>query len=84
MSKYLCKEYTYRYQKIHSVEKHIYWLANQANGLRLEYRGIRKLKLAMPDEYKCNSSVKSYRNYYIGDKKEFAKWTKRDIPKWFI
>tara|TARA_B100000900_G_scaffold353916_1_gene322339 strand:- start:1135 stop:1389 length:255 start_codon:yes stop_codon:yes gene_type:complete len=84
MAKYLCKEYTLRYNKIHSVEKHIDWLSLQSDGLNIESRGIRKIKLAMPDIYKCSSSVKSYRNYYIGDKKEFAKWTKRPTPKWFI
>ena len=83
MSKYLCKEYTYRYKKIHSVEKHIDWLRSQSDFLKIPSKGLRKMKLAMPDKYKCESSVISYRNYYIGDKKPFAKWTRRPQPKWF-
>jgi hypothetical protein len=40
--------------------------------------------MAMPDEYKVGYSVvQSYRNYYIGAKADFAKWTKREIPEWF-
>ena len=39
--------------------------------------------LAMPDEYKCSDPVQAYRNYYIGDKYYFAKWTKRNIPEWY-
>jgi len=37
----------------------------------------------MPDEYKCDDSVTAYRNYYMGDKAYFAKWSKRDKPKWW-
>ena len=76
MSKYLCKEYTYRYGKTHFVENHIDWLTQQSKGLKLEHKGLRKLKLAMPDEYKCSSSVQSYRQYYIGEKKKFCKMDK--------
>jgi hypothetical protein len=39
--------------------------------------------MAMPDEYKVNSVVESYRNYYNGAKADFAKWTKRESPEWF-
>jgi len=28
--------------------------------------------------------VESYRNYYIGAKKDFAKWKNREIPDWFL
>ena len=38
----------------------------------------------MPDQYKVpDDAVKAYRNYYIGEKAYFAKWTKRDMPEWF-
>jgi hypothetical protein len=37
----------------------------------------------MPDEYKVNNVIQSYRNYYIGAKKDFAKWKNRGIPEWF-
>ena len=38
---------------------------------------------AMPDYCKRPDSVESYKFYYINEKKSFAKWTKRPIPKWF-
>ena len=40
--------------------------------------------LAMPDEYKTNNVVESYRNYYRGGKKHFAKWEKGSFkPEWW-
>ncbi len=39
----------------------------------------------MPEEYIIfEDAVQSYRNYYIGEKSSFAKWTKREIPDWYI
>jgi hypothetical protein len=38
----------------------------------------------MPDEYKVSNVIESYRNYYIGAKKDFAKWKNRDVPEWFL
>jgi hypothetical protein len=38
---------------------------------------------AMPDEYKVIDVVESYRNYYMGSKKNFAVWKNRNIPEWF-
>jgi hypothetical protein len=35
----------------------------------------------MPDEYKTDDYVQSYRNYYVGDKKRFAKYTNRKTPE---
>lgn len=42
----------------------------------------------MPEQYKMELKsmqdvVLCYRNYYIGDKKRFATWKNREIPKWF-
>ena len=44
--------------------------------------GLTSFKLAMPDQYKCNDPVKSYRDYYIGEKSRFAKW-KTEPPAWW-
>jgi len=45
--------------------------------------GVTGVQTCMPDEYKCDDSVTAYRNYYMGDKAYFAKWSKRDKPKWW-
>ena len=79
----LMREYNYRYGKIHASARLIPFLKQppkniQENGFSAPWR-------AMPDEYKVEHSVvQSYRNYYIGAKAEFAKWTKRETPEWFI
>ena len=35
----------------------------------------------MPDQYKSKSYVQAYQNFYLGEKKHFAKYTNRDVPK---
>jgi len=40
--------------------------------------------LCMPDEYKSGDYVQSYRNYYIGDKKRFAKYTNTSTPEFML
>lgn len=37
---------------------------------------------AMPEEYKVDCSIESYRNYYKYGKTELHKWTKRKKPDW--
>ena len=39
---------------------------------------------AMPEQYKHKDAVTAYRNYYLGEKKRFAKWTKRNPPNWWL
>ena len=38
----------------------------------------------MPEECKQDDTVSAYQTYYIVEKSRFAKWIKREIPKWFI
>jgi len=39
--------------------------------------------LAMPDQYKSDDPIESYRNYCIHEK-HYAKWEKgRDKPEWW-
>ena len=45
--------------------------------------GSTAMRLAMPDEYRDNSPVTAYRNYYIGDKQHLGKWSKRGAPYWW-
>jgi len=78
----LCKEYTARYGKVHAME------AMLMNDLYNPPVNIAKGKLtpfaqAMPDQYKDSDAVIAYRKYYIHEKKRFAKWKGREVPKWF-
>ena len=36
----------------------------------------------MPDDVKQEDSISAYRDYYIKYKKDFAKWTNREVPGW--
>lgn len=79
----LCSEYTYRYGKRHKSQDVIEWcIINKPN---IPTKGdITPFALAMPDEYKVNNAVQSYRNYYVGAKKSLGIWKNRPIPDWFI
>ena len=77
----LCKEYTHRYEKRHKSQDVIEWcLINKPN---LPEDSFTEPPKAMPDEYKVDNVVQSYRNYYIGEKASFSKWKKRSVPSWF-
>ena len=85
---YLCelglelgKEYTYRYGKRHKSIEVIEWcIVNKPN---IPDIGFTKPAMAMPDEFKVDSVVESYRNYYMGAKSDLASWKNREKPFWF-
>jgi hypothetical protein len=51
-----------------------------------EQVGLTPFALAMPEKYKTNDPVVSYRNYYMSDEKQkIASWNKkREKPEWYI
>ena len=83
----LCKEYTYRYGKVHKCEsdglvKALFW--NLPNNIpkAISFTGPTP---AMPDACKVpGDSLKSYRNYYIMEKSRMWSWkgkiNKREVP----
>jgi len=83
----LAQEYTFRYGKIHKCEAVIKGLQNRTleiwkdNKPYFEHTPFVK---CMPDHYKVDDPVQSYRNYYKGDKAYIAQWTKRPIPDWWL
>jgi len=81
----LAKEYTFRYGKTHSSETVIRTIYRKRLGPKgiIWLTGQTPFAQAMPDQYKNSDPVKAYRDYYIGEKHEFARWTKRDTPKWW-
>jgi hypothetical protein len=77
----LCYEYTYRYGRRHKSQEVIEWcVTNKPN---ICDKGYTEPPKAMPDEYKVDSVVESYRNYYRGAKVSFAVWKNREKPFWF-
>jgi len=80
---YLCKEYTYRYEKIHSVETRLSDVL-YLPPVNISTGDFYPPTPAMPDECKVpNNSLASYHKYYIERKSHFAKWTKRQVPLWY-
>ncbi len=80
----LCKEYTYRYGKVHKVQREglleelFNWPMNIPMGEFTEPTP------AMPDDVKVSGdSIKSYRNYYIKNKAHLANWKNRKVPDWY-
>ena len=78
----LCKEYSARYGKIHSME------AMLMDELYNPPVNIPKGKQtpfaqAMPDQYKNANAITAYRQYYLAEKIRFAKWKTGNIPEWF-
>lgn len=78
----LCKEYTYRYGRTHKSQQIIEWCLDKK--LNIKDKGFTEPPKAMPNECKLESVIDSYRNYYIKEKKSFAKWKNREIPDWFL
>jgi hypothetical protein len=78
----LCEEYTFRYKKIHASKKVIDWCS--VNEPNIPSIGMLEFVKAMPNEYKTDDTVESYRQYYIKDKLKKIKmvYTNRKIPEW--
>ena len=79
----LCKEYEYRYGREHLTFTKLKYVIgfppkNIAKG------NMTEMPQAMPDHCKMDNPINAYRNYYKIEKKNFAKWTKRQIPNWFL
>lgn len=84
----LSKEYTYRYGKIHLCERngYIHDLFNNIPDIPDEK--FFSPPLCMPDHYKNENIIKSYRNYYIYDKTRMLNWggkvCNRETPRWYL
>ena len=80
----LCYEYTYRYNKVHKssiiVARCSYPPKQLKGGI------LTPPALAMPDEYKSNDPIASYRHYYKYNKMKNidCRWTKRNKPSWLM
>lgn len=80
--KALCDEFTHRYNRYHSSSKLMSLLASIPAGMPSNQ--LTDFALAMPDIYKEENTVKSYRNYYLAEKIHNNCWTNRrnDLDTW--
>jgi hypothetical protein len=53
---------------------------------KFEEVGLTRFALAMPEQYKTDDAIESYRNYYMSaEKQKIASWKKlREKPEWYI
>jgi len=79
--KNLCKEYTYRYGKIHATDTKLTKLLSVLP-TNIPDIGLTPIKQAMPDEYKNSDGVQAYRDYYNGEKTSMLVWKNRPTPSW--
>ena len=90
---WLCKEYWWRYDKIHKTWEKLYNKLSHTP-LSIPSGGTTPPPLCMPDEYKIDTgnpvqdTIESYRKYYLEDKSSFAKWgglveNMRQPPDWW-
>lgn len=79
----LSKEYTRRYNREHATHKCYIWMKNNPPKF-LQNTPWTHPPLCMPDIYKSEDYVKSYRLYYFKEKSHFAVWNKlNNKPQWF-
>jgi hypothetical protein len=80
----LCKEYTYRYGKIHKVERDGLLEELYEWPIKIPIGEFTEPTPAMPDDVKvAGDSLASYRNYYNQNKTHLADWKNRPVPQWF-
>ena len=77
----LLYQYTVRYKKVHKTIKISNLLHSKHKLWHTWKTEFTRPPLCMPDEYKSDDYIQSYRNYYIGDKKRFARYTSVDTPE---
>ncbi len=80
----LCKEYTYRYKKVHKCERTGLMAALATIPSNISHTEFIQPPQAMPDQYKDECSVKAYRLYYKNEKSKIAKYKEREMPSWMI
>tara|TARA_B100000579_G_C22708778_1_gene793476 strand:+ start:403 stop:876 length:474 start_codon:yes stop_codon:yes gene_type:complete len=79
-----CKEYTYRYGKVHKTQTRL------MSYLKIVPENVPYSQMmtpfaeCMPDYCKEEDPVSSYRNYYLKEKSHILKWKSRDVPEFVI
>ena len=86
----LHKEWKYRYNHPENKVHKSYLIAqilreNLPSDDKFEEQRLTSFALAMPDKYKTDDAILSYRNYYMSqEKQKIASWKKRNPPPWYV
>jgi hypothetical protein len=74
-------EYRFRFER--DTDHKSISVLNEISNCNYENLGLTEFAQAMPDKYKVpGDAVSAYRQFYLGEKMKFAKWTKRSVPEW--
>lgn len=77
----LCNEYTYRYEREHLTDTKLRDILNCLPD-NIKLGEWSEPPQCMPDDVKVpNDSISAYHKYYAVYKKDFAKWTGREVPQ---
>ncbi|WP_298774318.1 pyrimidine dimer DNA glycosylase/endonuclease V [uncultured Shewanella sp.] len=85
LARALNQEYRYRYEKEwdHKSIAVLDTIQTLEYEHKYEHQGLSEFAQAMPEHYKViGDPIKAYRQFYLGDKMHFAKWSKRPTPHW--
>ena len=77
----LLLEYKLRYGRVHACDRLCRELNHEPQNIPQLY--FDPPPQCMPDQYKSGCAVTSYRAYYGGEKRSFAKWSRGNCPSWF-
>lgn len=85
----LCREYTYRYKKIHKSQAILQWCLENSHRLNFDSADLTDFAIAISPDKACRSvggfdllkSTTKYKLYYKLDK-PFAKWQYSERPYW--
>lgn len=84
----IAREYTSRYGKIHKCQVYVQNLLDRTLEIwndNLPYENHTPFVQCMPELYKSDNAVISYRNYFCGEKQHLAQWKAPSMqPNWFI
>ena len=74
-------EYRFRFER--DTDHRSIFVLKEISKYSYKNQGLTEFAQAMPDKYKVpGDAVKAYRQFYLGEKMGFAKWTKRSVPEW--
>jgi hypothetical protein len=77
----LNSEYRFRFEK--DTDHRSIAVLREIESYSFDRRGLTEFAQAMPDEYKVpGDAVKAYRQFYTGEKLGFARWSRRNRPRW--
>jgi hypothetical protein len=77
----LALEYNHRYGRNHKTWSDLFSVVEHCPA-GITHDDQTPFALAMPDEYKTDCPVQSYRNYYMGEKMNMLVYTNRAVPDW--